>query len=571
MLHKILQRQLIKVFGSEEKIPQDLYSLFETISNTYVHADEDRNLIERSLEISSTELETLNSQLQSERDRAKAIILSMVDGLVVVKKDFTIELINPQAEKMLDLPEEKNVGVNWFDISTLLVHDQVVPIKDRFITKTIHTGQTFRSNLEDDYYLLTLLKNKIPVAITTTPLLLPNSTEVYGAVIIFRDISKEKQQHEFIEKEVVKRTQELSAEKNKLSLILSGVVDAVIAVDRDRRIILFNKAAENLTGYTMPEVFGKSLETVIRIVENATDIAAEVYCPVRSDNYEGISYHNEGLKLISSNGKQTFVNLLAGQITEGTYVNLGCILTLHDVSEERQLDEMKLDFVSMAAHELRTPLTSIKGYMYILLRDYKDIFNQEQMTILSRIDIASQRLASLVENLLNVTRIEKGQITLNMELIDWVKNIDEVITEIIVQAQDKMIQLEFIKPNESIYVKVDKFRINEVMMNLLANAINYTSPKGKITVWLEKVGEEVITHIKDTGEGIPKEAIPHLFTKFFRVSGVLEQGSKGTGLGLYIAKSIVEIHKGKIWVESKLGQGSTFSFSLLLAKDARNE
>lgn len=436
MLHKTLQRQLIKLFGSSELIPTSLNPLLQIISDTYSHGDEDRSLIERSLEISSRELESSNKQLQSEQ--------------------------------------------------------------------------------------------------------------------------------ELIEKEVEKRTEELSAERNKLSLILSGIVDCVIAVDRERKIVLFNKAAENLTGYAINEALGKPLEQIIKVFDNATEISPNTYCPIRSDTFEGIIYSKEGVKVLASKEKQTFVNLLVGQITEGLTVNLGCILTLHDVNEEKQLDEMKLDFVAMAAHELRTPLTSIKGYMYIFLRDYKDVLNEKQSTILSRINISSKRLSSLVENLLNVTRIEKGRITLNIQPTDWVKNIEEVIIEIIDQAKDKKLQLNFIKPNQPIFVEVDKLRINEVLMNLLANAVNYTPPEGKIVIWVEKVDNQIITHIQDTGEGIPKEALPHLFTKFFRVSGILEQGSKGTGLGLYIAKSIVEVHNGKIWVQSELGKGSTFSFSLPL-------
>ena len=374
---------------------------------------------------------------------------------------------------------------------------------------------------------------------------------------------------ERIEKEVEKRTQELSAERNKLSLILAGIVDCVIAVDMDKRIILFNKAAEDLTGYTKTQVLGKSLEEIIKVFDNVTEVSSSIYCPIRSDHFEGIIYNKTGLKLFGAKGKQTYINLLAGQIKEGVSVNLGCILTLHDVSEEKQLDEMKLDFVSMAAHELRTPLTAIKSYLYIFLRDYIKSMDANQTSILSRINIATQRLVSLVENLLNVSRIEKGTLTLSLTSLDWVKNIDEEIAEIIDQANDKKITLEFIKPQSFINVIADTFRINEVVSNLLANAVAYTARGGKITVWLERKGNEVITHIQDTGEGIPPEALPHLFTKFFRVSGILEQGSKGTGLGLYIAKSIVELHQGRIWVQSTLGKGSTFSFSLRSAAAAQ--
>lgn len=435
MLHKTLYRQLIKIFGSEDKIPKDLIPLFQAISNTYLHADEDRDLIERSLEISSGELENLNIQLQSEGER--------------------------------------------------------------------------------------------------------------------------------IEKEVEKRTQELSVERNKLTVILSGIVDSVIAVDLQKKIILFNKAAENLTGYKAAQVIGKPIDEVIKLFDNVTQISSETFCPMPQNNFEGIIYNKLGLKILGLNQKQAYVDLLTGQIKEGPVSNLGCILTLHDVSKEMQLEEMKLDFVSMAAHELRTPLTAIKSYLYIFLRDYAKSMDAKQTSILSRINISTQRLVSLVENLLNVSRIEKGTLTLSLLPLDWVKNIDEEIAEIIDQANDKKITLEFIKPQQSsINVIADKFRINEVLSNLLENAVAYTSPEGKITVWLERKGNEVITHIQDTGKGIPKDALPNLFTKFFRVSGILEQGSKGTGLGLYIAKSVVQLHKGKIWVNSELGKGSTFSFSL---------
>lgn len=435
MLHKTLQRQLNKIFGSEDKIPKDLYPLFQTISDTYLHSDEDRALTIRSLEISSKELENLNIQLASEG--------------------------------------------------------------------------------------------------------------------------------EIIEEEVKKRTQELAAERNKLSLILSGIVDCIIAVDREKRIVLFNKAAENLTGYKITEVLGKPLEEIIKVFDNVTEVSSAIYCPIRSDTFEGIIYKKEGLKLIGSKGKQAQINLLVGQITEGVDVNLGCILTLHDVSKEKQLEEMKLDFVSIAAHELRTPLTSLKGYLYVFIRDYLKSMDEKQATILQRLNISTQKLIALVEALLSISKIERGTLTVNLQPVDWISNVEAAISEIMPQVKDKRLELTLDLPSSILpRVNVDSFRINEVLSNLLSNAINYTPAGGKIRVEVQLKEDEIITHISDTGRGIPKEALSHLFTKFFRVSGSLEQGSKGTGLGLYIAKSIVNMHHGKIWVDSELGKGSTFSFTL---------
>src|SRR3989344_7529862 len=153
----------------------------------------------------------------------------------------------------------------------------------------------------------------------------------------------------------------------------------------------------------------------------------------------------------------------------------------------------------------------------------------------------------------------------------WEELVSEIVMTYNDQARQKGISLTFIKYKEKIpKVLVDRFRMGEVLSNLIGNAINYTNPGGKVTVSTELRGDGVVTHVEDTGQGVPESAIPKLFTKFFRVSGVLEQGSKGTGLGLYISKAIVEMHNGRIWAKSILGEGSTFSFALPLVKSDSN-
>lgn len=235
----------------------------------------------------------------------------------------------------------------------------------------------------------------------------------------------------------------------------------------------------------------------------------------------------------------------------------------------REKEESEIDFVSMAAHELLTPLTSIRGYLSVFMKENKGKFDSTQNLFLHRIDVAVQQMMGLTENLLNVSRIERRAFSISMQVIDWVDNVAEVFDEFLERAKDKKIKLVFVKPQEhTFFVKADKIRINEVLLNLLSNAISYTGVNGKVSVSIEQKGQEVITHFADTGVGIPKNAMPHLFTKFFRVSGKTSQGVKGTGLGLYIARAIVERHGGRIWVESEVDKGSTFSFSLPVASSS---
>lgn len=394
--------------------------------------------------------------------------------------------------------------------------------------------------------------SKTPTEVSATEFTIMESftkevTTVIENALLYKALGKDKTQ--------------ISAERNKLAVTISAITDAVIAVSLDRKIIIFNSAAEKLTGYSLNEALGKTIDQVIKIFDKDMEVTPLNYCPIRTDGNEGVIYRKPALKLVGK--KEAYVNLIAGQIAEGLENNLGCILTLHDVTEEQELEKMKLDFVSMAAHELRTPLTAIKGYLYIYLKEYKDSLDKKQLDTLQRINISAQRLNALIENLLNISRIEKGNVTLNLQPVDWVSSVNSVVSEVNEQAKDKGIELTVELPSEVLpKVNVDSLRINEVLSNLLSNALNSTATGGKIKVSVERKEGEIITHVADTGQGIPEEAMSHLFTKFFKISTSLEQGSKGTGLGLYISKSIVDIHHGRIWVESKLGKGSIFSFAL---------
>ena len=346
--------------------------------------------------------------------------------------------------------------------------------------------------------------------------------------------------------------EQVSAEKNKLEIALSSISDAVIAIDFNQKITIFNSSAETLSGFTKAEALGQPIETIVRFFEKGSEIAPQ--------DYYSTVLNKQGIKIVGKNNKEASVNLLSGQIKQ---TSPGAILTIHDISKEDALETMKLDFVSMAAHELRTPLTSIRGYLSVFMEENSKLLNAEQNMLLGRINTASQQLMALIENLLSVSKIERGIFGVQTQPLDWVADVKEAVEMFKDRAEEKKQTLEFLPPMTTIpAIQADKLRINEVLSNLLANAIAYTPEKGKITVSVEANEDSVTTHIQDNGVGIPPEAIPNLFTKFFRISGKLEQGSKGTGLGLYISKSVVDMHHGKIWVDSKLGQGSTFSFSL---------
>lgn len=369
----------------------------------------------------------------------------------------------------------------------------------------------------------------------------------------------------------------LSSEKYKYEMILSNILQAVIFIDMNYKIIVFNPAAEKITGFKTQNILGKTIDQAIRVKDSLQEIPVSVYCPNTGDR-ENSRFERSNLKLLHKNQASsrlidsgdhkdsTFVDMTTILIRDADKHPVGYLITLKDVSQDGQLETMKVDFISMAAHELRTPLTSVRGYLSVFIQENEKNLNPDQKMLLDRISISVQQLTSLAENLLNVSRIERGAISITAKPVDWVKFIKDSVATFLLRANDKKILLEFIEPKEPFpQVQADAPRVVEVLNNLLANAINYTKTGGNIKVWLEHRGNEAITHVSDNGQGIPKEAIPHLFSKFYRASRKLETGVKGNGLGLYISRAIVELHKGKIWANSEQGKGSTFSFSLPVA------
>ena len=353
----------------------------------------------------------------------------------------------------------------------------------------------------------------------------------------------------------------IAAERNKLSTILAAMSDGVIALDADRNIVLVNASAEKILGTQESKLLGQPIGDVLLLYNKKEQrmVTPEHFIPQNvEDKFVGLN-----LQLSFKQTTAEYISMVVSKIPSGESVNVMYMITIHDVTVENDLEQMKLDFVSMAAHELRTPLTTVRGYLSILQQQVApQKLNDEERSFLSRAVVSAANLNTLIENLLSVSRIEKGEMRMQLRPLQLENTVLKVTQELEQLADSKNITLKYIPPPETLpEVIADKFRIEEVLRNLIGNAINYTQ-KGTITITMEEVQSGVQTRIIDTGPGIPAKAVTHLFTKFFRVEGELQSGSKGTGLGLFISKQIVDAHHGKIEVETKLGKGSIFSFTL---------
>lgn len=348
-----------------------------------------------------------------------------------------------------------------------------------------------------------------------------------------------------------------AVKKSQLSYI-SSLNEAAILIDEKNIIILFNERAEILTGITANNAIGKQIDTIIKLFTNETPVPYSLYGEPNANKKQNFAFilHKE-------NGDKSEV--LITVVNNPIEKSKDTLLTLLDTSKEKQLEEMKVDFVSMAAHELRTPLTAIRGYASLLQMHYAPDLNDSAKELLTRLVASTTTLTNLIDNLLSVSRIETNDLVVDKKPINIDIIIKDIFSSYMHEAQARKQELILNSPDNLPFVMADPFRIGQVFINLIGNAIDYTPEGGKITVSVSIKSDNLEIVIQDTGEGIPKDALPRLFTKFFRVSGSLEQGSKGTGLGLYIAKSIVDLHNGKIWADSTLGKGSTFTFTLPIA------
>jgi signal transduction histidine kinase len=229
----------------------------------------------------------------------------------------------------------------------------------------------------------------------------------------------------------------------------------------------------------------------------------------------------------------------------------------------KELDRLKSDFVSNVSHELRTPLTAIKGAVDLLLREVPGPLNQNQTHYLSRVRSNTQHLAGLINDLLDLAKIEEGKVELKGARVSIGGLVHEVMETVKPMAAEKLVLLEVKVPEPSVLVWADRDKVTQVLMNLIGNAIKFTPPQGRVMVSASRDGTEwAQVSVNDSGPGISAEECQKIFQKFYQIPEGGGLKPKGTGLGLAISKALVELHGGKIWVESEEGRGSTFSFTL---------
>lgn len=356
---------------------------------------------------------------------------------------------------------------------------------------------------------------------------------------------------------------EQKVETSRKRSILEAIADGVLVTDAVGQITLFNHSAEKLLGINQNDVIGNSIDKFSDLVKGAvTDWMDNIR--IWMNEQKSNSFLNSFSEQITlDNGTVLSVNL-APVLQDSEF--LGTVSVFRDITHLIEIDRIKSEFVATVSHELRTPMTSIKGYVDILLMGVAGELNNIQTRFLSVVQQNTSRLTVLVNDLLDLSRIEAGHINLSLQAINLEEIVKEVMKEIeqLSVTDNKPMSFEIDIPNDLPRITGDLGRVQQILINLLANAYHYTPSKGKIHLKARYINKDVQIDIQDNGIGISPKEQERIFERFYRGDNHMVYATSGTGLGLSIVLKLINMHHGRIWVQSSgiKGEGSTFSFTL---------
>jgi PAS domain S-box-containing protein len=362
------------------------------------------------------------------------------------------------------------------------------------------------------------------------------------------------------------QAQSLVKEQQRLTAIFHQSAEGILSVDAALRILDFNPAMERLTGWHEHEVVGRFYAEVLRPKDRQGHDLGLQGSPILQA-FAGQRVADREMIIVARDGQQFAVSVNASCIYSAHGEPTIGILTVRDISREREQEEQRSTFISVISHELQTPIAIIKGYASTLARSDAVLNPDALHTRLKAIEEEADRLNKLVGNLLYASRIQAGGLQMDVTPLDLAPLIVRVSERLRVKHPEAVIALDL--PSHLPTVMADRERIEEVLQNLLDNAIKYSPGKAQITVSCRARGDEVTTSISDQGMGISVREQAEIFERFQRADNSKSSAIQGAGLGLYICRAIIEAHGGRIWVESTLHSGSTFSFSLPRAEKAQ--
>jgi signal transduction histidine kinase len=365
------------------------------------------------------------------------------------------------------------------------------------------------------------------------------------------------------EKELIKTKKKLLEEGNQLSAVLSSMGEGLMVCDNKKRVLMLNQTGGTMLRISPKEMIGKRIENESLFIckrknkkVKFSDIVDKVINKSEIVSIEPTDHFN----CIPVSGKNFSVSMVIAPLSKNGK-NIGAITLFRDSTREEKIDEMKTDFVSVASHQLRTPLTAINYYLEMLLANDVGKISKEQKKFITEVYGVSKHAVELVNDLLNVSRMETGRLKIVPAPTDLVIFLRDTVRSASVLVDKNKCKIIFNKPKEKLsMIPLDQVLLRQVIRNFITNAIRYSATKGqcKVVVKLKESKQGYEISVRDEGIGIPVEVQHRVFEKFFRADNAKLVATEGTGLGLHVAKSIMDQSGGKIWFDSIPNKGSTF-------------
>lgn len=521
--------------------------LYKSVDALSLQPPNTREINSLLMEHKANNISAFDGTLAEQTNAILAAIVATSDDTIISKSlDGTILSWNPASERMFGYSQEEAIGQH---ISLIIPPDRIA--EEDYIIKEVRGGRKV-----DHFETVRQAKDGrlIPISLTVSPI-----ADAYGRVIgaskIARDISERKRADE---KQAV------------LAAIVETSDDAIVSKTLEGIITSWNKAAERMFGYTEQEAVGRHITLIIppERLEEETYIIGEIIKGNRIDHFHTIRQAKDG-QLIP-------ISVSVSPITDETGTIIGASKIARDISEQlalqaeraRHYEEVKAlnarkdEFIGLASHELKTPLTSIGGYLDILSRMVSD---EKGLLFLQKTKQQVKKLSALVSDLLDVSKIESGKLSFSVELFDIRRVLEDAIE--LMSYSSKQHSFNLTVASEELFIEGDPHRIEQVLINLLTNAIRYSPGANRVDITLSAEGGSALVGVRDYGVGIPEDKLEEIFSRFYRVDETKNHAS-GLGLGLYLSQQIVDRHGGKIWAESKSGEGSTFWVRLPCKRDA---
>ena len=554
-------------------------------------------------------------------------LLSFIaEGLILFDKTGSVVLVNPHASLLLDVTAEDSAGKKLGDIIDLHVEKRSVDEEKDIVQFVFSQEKSFRIHQGENAYIVSMGRRKFPVFIAArrmringeelgalifrdittqkeletyrenaaskiaqlTPLLQKTATGDFSDEIVIpqeedeftellvglklmfddlRELDQEKAQYSTkLEESVKEKTKELSVAKNHIEAVVENLPNGIIEYSDKMIIKSMNRMAEKILNVKRKDVVGYHIKEA-DIQDKKLGSVARVFFPKIGEEETRISRREGNIiidDVIIHHPEERDLQISTVSLSVEEESEKGFIKIVRDATREKLISRTKSEFISIAAHQLRTPLSGLKWSMRLVLDEDLGPVNKEQKEMLERGYGIAEKMVILVNDMLNVARIEDGRFGYVFKKADIVGVVAALVAASDLLAKERNVALTFDHPNTPIEFTFDPEKVSLAVQNLVSNAIKYTPENGKVNVSVYEEDGFARVKVVDTGVGIPEKQIPRLFTKFFRASNVMQMQTEGSGLGLFIVQNIATRHGGKTTVESKENKGSTFTFMLPL-------